>query len=314
MNGPRTMVARVEDYLAARRHTGFDLGIAGRQLLSFARFVDQVGHEGPLTFDVAVRWAQSARGSTRLTWARRLEVLRPFARYLVQFDANTAVIPARFFGAAHRRLAPHIYTEHEIVDLLHAANDLTPTGGLRPQTYQTLFGVLAATGLRLSEALHLKMRDVEADRLTVRQTKFRKSRLVPVHVSTARALARYATVRDRTLRGVRIETFFVSGRGEPLAARTVESTFQTLRAQLGWVARGGHAWPRLHDLRHTFICHGLLRSYREGHPADHVIDALSTYVGHARVSDTYWYVTATPELMAIAAQRFEPMAADGEAL
>ena len=105
MNGPRTMVARVEDYLAARRHTGFDLGIAGRQLLSFARFVDQVGHEGPLTFDVAVRWAQSARGSTRLTWARRLEVLRPFARYLVQFDANTAVIPARFFGAAHRRLA-----------------------------------------------------------------------------------------------------------------------------------------------------------------------------------------------------------------
>jgi integrase len=307
------MVARVDDYLAARRHTGFDLGVAGRQLLSFARFADQAGHEGPLTFDAAVRWAQSARGSTRLTWARRLEVLRPFARYLVQFDANTAVIPARFFGAAHRRLAPHIYTEHEIVDLLHAANDLTPTGGLRPQTYQTLFGVLAATGLRLSEALHLKMRDVEADRLTVRQTKFRKSRLVPVHVSTARALARYATVRDRTLRGVRIETFFVSGRGEPLAARTVESTFQTLRAQLGWVARGGHAWPRLHDLRHTFICHGLLRSYREGHPADHVIDALSTYVGHARVSDTYWYVTATPELMAIAAQRFESLAADGGA-
>jgi len=313
MNRPRTMVARVDEYLVARRRTGFDLRIAGRQLLSFGRFADQAGHNGSLTFDVAVRWARSARGGTRLTWARRFEVLRPFARYLMQFDANTAVIPSRFFGAAHRRLVPHIYTEHEIVDLLHAANDLPPTGGLRPLMYQTLFGLLAATGLRLSEVLHLTVRDVEPDRLSVRQTKFRKSRLVPLQVSTARALARYATARDRTIRGVHVETFFVSEGGNPLAARTVESTFQTLRTQLGWVARGGHVWPRLHDLRHTFICHGLLRSYREGHPADHAIDALSTYVGHARVSDTYWYVTATPELMAIAAQRFASMAADGEA-
>jgi integrase len=300
-----TMVSRVEDYLTARRQMGFDLRIAGQQLLAFARFADQTGHRGPVTIDVVVRWAQSARRATPLTRARRLEVLRPFTKYRAQFDAGTEIIPSRFFGAAHRRLVPHIYTEQEILSLLHAADHLPPREGLRPLTYHTLFGLLAATGLRISEALHLTPRDVDGEQelLTVHQTKFRKSRLVPLHPTTAAALRRYAEARQRKL-GVRVEAFFVSDRGEPLADRTVHSTFERLRAQLRWVARGGHAAPRIHDMRHSFICRGLLRSYQQHQPVDQIIDALSIYVGHAKVSDTYWYVTAVPDLMAIAAQRF----------
>jgi integrase len=141
---------------------------------------------------------------------------------------------------------------------------------------------------------------VEQELLTVHQTKFRKSRLIPLHPTTATALREYGKARERTL-GVKVEAFFVSDRGKPLVYRTVHDTFETLRRRLGWVARGGHVAPRIHDIRHTYVCRALLRSYRQHQPIDQVIDALSTYVGHAKVSDTYWYVTAIPELMAIAA-------------
>ena len=308
-----TMVSLVEDYLAARRQMGFALRIAGGQLLAFGRFADQGGHCGPVTLDLAVRWAQSSRRDTPLTWARRLEVLRPFAKYRSQFDAGAAIFPTTFFGPAHRRLVPHIYTEQEIVALLKATDNLLPAGGLRPLTYRTLFGLLAAAGLRISEALHLKPQDVDLEHelLTVRQTKFRKSRLVPLDSTVVAALARYAGARHRKLSGQTVDAFFVSDRGKPLPNRTVHSTFEKLRARLEWVARGGHASPRIHDLRHSYICHALLRSYQQRKPINNVIDAISTYVGHAKVSDTYWYVTATPELMAVAAQRFSQFAEGG---
>ena len=308
-----TMVSLVQDYLAARRQMGFSLGIAGNQLLTFARFADGAGHRGVVTADLMVRWSQSARQATPLTAARRLEVLRPFAKYRSQFDAATEIVPRTFFGPAHRRLVPHIYHEHEIGALLKATDNLLPGGGLRPLTYRTLFGLLAVTGLRISEALHLKPLDVDLQHelLTVRQTKFRKSRLVPLHCTTVAALTHYAQARQRKLGGQNVEAFFVSDRGEPLADRTVHGTFERLRATLGWVVRGSHAAPRIHDLRHSFICQGLLRSYQQHQPIDNVIDVLSTYIGHAKVSDTYWYVTATPELMDVAAERFARFAEGG---
>ena len=308
-----TMVSLVGDYLAIRRQMGFDLGIAGEQLMAFGHFADQIGHRGHVTFDLAVQWAQSSLHNKPLTRARRLEVLRPFAKYRSQFEPDTAIVPSSYFGPTHRRLVPHIYTEQEIVALLKATDNLLPVGGLRPLTYRTLFGLLAAAGLRISEALHLKPKDVDLDRelLTVRQTKFRKSRLVPLHSTTIAALTHYAEVRHRKLGRQNPEAFFVSAQGKPLPDRTVHSTFQKLRAQMDWVARGGYTAPRIHDLRHSFICHGLLRSHQEHQPIDNVIDAISTYVGHAKVSDTYWYVTATPELMAIAAQRFSQFAEGG---
>ena len=301
-----TLQAQVDAYLAVRRSMGFDLRIAGQQLCAFARFADQTGHRGPLTVAVAVRWAQSARRATRLTWARRLQTLRPFMKYRAQFDAATAIVPSGLFGPVHRRLVPHIYTEAEIAALLEAAAQLQPVTALRPVTYSTLFGLLASTGLRISEALALAPSDVDLTgaSLTVRETKFRKSRLVPLHPTTVAALSRYVDARRSRVRDRCINTFLVSDRGTPLGDRTVHHTFAKIRARLGWIGRGDYALPRIHDLRHSFLCRALVRSYQQQQGVDHVIDVLSTYVGHARVSDTYWYVTAIPELLALAGQRF----------
>jgi integrase len=303
-----SMHALVTAYLAARRSMGFDLRIAGRQLLAFARFADRTGHRGPLTVAVAVRWAQRARRATRLTWARRLQTLRPFMKYRAQFDPGTEIAPPGLFGPFRRRLVPHIYTDAEIVALLDAAAQLSPVTGLRlrPRTYATLFGLLACTGLRISEALALTPMDVDLPcaSLTVRQTKFRKSRLVPLHPTTVVALTAYAKARRCRVSDRAIATFFVSDRGTPLKDGIVHHTFERLRVRLGWIGRGGYAFPRIHDLRHSFLCRALVRSYQQPQGVDHVIDVLSTYVGHASVANTYWYVTAIPELLALAGQRF----------
>lgn len=314
MRQTATMVSQVEAYLACRRKMGFALGIAGEQLLAFGRFADESGHRGPITGALSIRWAQNSLRATPLTWARRLEVLRPFAKYCRQFDTATEIVPRRFFGPPHRRLAPHIYYEQEIMALLDAADDLLPVGGLRPLTYRTLLGLIAATGLRISEALHLKPQDVNLDCciLTVRETKFRKSRLVPLHTTTAAALKRYAESRQYKVGRECLEAFFVSDRGAPLPDRTVHSTFEKLRHRLGWTARGGHPAPRIHDLRHSFICNSLFRAYQQGRPVDEIVDVLSTYVGHAKVTDTYWYLSATPELLGVAAQRFSALVEGGK--
>jgi integrase len=302
-----TMVSLVEDYLAVRREMGFALDIAGYRLLAFGRFADQAGHSGSVTFELAMRWAQALPCRSRLTSAWRLQTLRPFLKYRSQFDPGTAIVPRGFFGSTHRRLVPHIYTEQEIVALLQATDHLVPTKGLRPATYRTLFGLLASTGLRISEALHLRPQEVDFAHgiLTVSQTKFRKSRLVPLHPTTVAALKQYADFQKRQFGEHGTETFFVSDRCKPLPYTTVCNTFVYLRRNLAWIGRGGYALPRIHDIRHTFITRSLLDSYHRNQSPDHVVDTLSTYVGHAKVTDTYWYVSATPEIMAVAASRFE---------
>ena len=220
--------------------------------------------------------AATSERAKPMAWACRLRVLRPFARYRLQFDPATEVPPLHLLGPAHPRLAPHVYTAQEIVSLLEAANALSPKDGLRPLTYQTLFGLIAATGLRVSEARSLTRADVEFERavLTVRNSKFRKSRLVPLHPTTIRALQRYAEIRDRKVPLVHTAAFFVSDRGKALDKRTVQYTFAKLRQKLGWRARGGHPAPRVHDLRHTFICQALLRTCRKRPALGHDLAAL----------------------------------------
>jgi site-specific recombinase XerD len=153
MNHPRSMSTCVEDYLSCRRRLGFELKSAGRQLFAFGRFAKRVGHRGPFTLELALRWAQDSQSTKPITAAKRLQVLRPFARYLQQFDPATQVPPPKVLGPTHRRPVPHIFSNEEVQDLLVAAGRLPPAGGLNPATYQTLFGLLAATGLRISEAL-----------------------------------------------------------------------------------------------------------------------------------------------------------------
>ena len=307
-----SMQALAQEYLDERRRLGFDLGISGAQLMAFARFADRSGHSGPLTSRTILAWVQGeATRATPITWARRLEIVRPFARHRARIDPGTEVPAADLFGRAHRRLAPHIYTDAEIADLVAAAGQLPPRGTLRPATYQTLFGLVAATGLRISEALGLRCRDVDLGQgqLTVRQTKFRKSRLLPLHPTVTEALGRYAAVRRQHAEPGPDAFFFVSPSGAGLPLRTVHCVFARLRSALGWTARGNHPAPRIHDLRHTFICRRVLLWHEQGADIDNAMLALTTYVGHAKVSDTYWYLSGVPDLMAAAGQRFERFAA-----
>jgi len=306
----------VQEYLEERRDLGFALTIPGSQLRAFARFADASGHRGPLTRELVTRWARDeAKRATPVTWAKRIETVRPFAKHRARVEPGTYVPDADTFGPPRRRLAPHLYTDQEIVDLLAAADRLSPKGTLRPATYRTLLGLIAAAGLRLSEALRLKCADVDLDAgvLTVRQTKFAKSRLAPLHRTTVRALKQYLALRQRHVPTVKDGPFLVSARGAALAKRTVHGVFDQLRKQLGWTARGGHAAPRIHDLRHTFICRRVKLWHEHGTDIDNAMVALSTYVGHAKVSDTYWYLTAAPDLMSVAGHRFEQFVEAGDA-
>ncbi len=297
MKPATTMVAQVEDYLKCRRRLGFALESEERRLLCFARFADQTGHRGPITEELALRWACSSRRATATTRAGRLKILSPFAKYRLQFDPAAEIAP----------LTPHIYSEEEIDALLDTARRLPPADSLRPVTCETVFGLLAATGLRISEVLAFRRSDVDLERglLTIRQSKCRKAHQVPLHPTTTEALRAYACIRDKRLPASTTDAFFVSDRGRPVNYRQIAYAFARLRAQLGWQARGGHPHPRIHDLRHSFICRRLVGWYQEGIDVGNAMLVLSTYVGHTQVTDTFWYVTAIPELMTIAGDRFE---------
>jgi integrase len=316
MNAPVNMQSRVQDYLAERHRLGFLMKSTGRTLISFARYVDALGRVGPLTLEVMTEWARHDKQGLgkRETWARRFKLLRPFARYLQQFDPETEVPEESVFGPVPGWLMPHIYRDEEIVDLLAAARALGPAGDLRAATYETLFGLLASTGLRLSEAVHLLNADVDwtLGLLTVRQTKFNKSRQLPLHPSTIAALQNYRQLRNRHVLDDPEAPFFVGTRGkhlgQQLSPRQADRVFDRLREQLGWVNRGAHDAPRIHDLRHTFAVRRVLLWHKQGTDIDQAMLALSTYMGHARISHTYWYLTAVPELMAVAAAKFERFA------
>ncbi len=311
-----SLQARIDDYLAERRRLGFELHSRDTLLASFASYVASRHHRGPLTVELMADWARCDKGNrgTPGTWARRLALLRHFARYLKQFEPDTEVPDELIFGPEPGRVAPHIYREDEIVELLAAARKLGPCGSLRPMTFETLFGLMASTGLRVSEAIHLRDADVDLKRgmLTIRQTKFAKSRQLPLHPSTVEALARYRRQRTRHVPSTADTPFLISSRGrrlgQPLGDRQAHRVFNALRDSLGWVNRGAHEAPRLHDLRHTFAVRRVMRWHAEGTDVDQMMLALSTYMGHAEIFYTYWYLTAVPELMALAAGKFEHFA------
>lgn len=311
-----SLQARVDAYLAERRRLGFELGKMGLALASFTRYVTGVRHRGSLTVDLMADWARQdkwTRGNPQ-TWARRLKLLRPFARYLRQFDPLTEVPDESVFGAVPGRVAPHIYREEEIVDLLAAARELRPRGSLRPATFEMLFGLIASAGLRISEALDLLDADVNLKfaMLTIRRTKFAKSRQLPLHQSTVDALERYRRLRTMHVRTTPETPFFVGTRGrhlgQPLGDRQVHRVFNELRNRLGWVNRGAHDGPRIHDLRHSFAVRRVMLWHAQGTDVDQAILSLSTYLGHAKVSNTYWYLTGVPELMALVGDKFERFA------
>lgn len=301
----KNMHDRVEDYLKTRRRLGCQLKIEGDELFRFARFADENGDNNALTIEIAVAWANSSKKVSNIYAARRLETIRGFAKFCALFEPETQIPPPGLLGSGHRRITPHIYTKGELSDLMQAATKLNPKNGLRPLTMQYLIGLLSATGLRISEALRLNRSDVDLERklVLIRETKFFKSRYVPLHQTTAEALTRYCHIRDRST-PAGINAFFLFDNGRPPNYRQALYAFQSIRRQLGW-DRNSKRLPRLHDIRHTFACNRLLLWYKQGVNVNNAIMLLSVYLGHSKVTDTYWYLTGVPSLMAIAAERFE---------
>jgi integrase len=240
--------------------------------------------------------------------AQRLLVVRRFVRHLALEDPRTEIPSDDYLKL--RRVQPHIYTKQQISDLLAAAAALSPSGGLRPQSYYTLFGLLASTGMRVGEAIRLQRDEVNLKEgiLRITDSKFSKSRVVPVHDSTLKVLRRYAAFRDRYCAPGKSAAFLLSESGDPLHYDTVNRTFVQIRNRLGWKRTADGRAPRIHDLRHSFACHRLLEWYREDVDVEHAILALSTYLGHSAVACTYWYLTGVPELLAIGAARFQQFA------
>ena len=322
MSARASLTKRIAQYLAERRRLGFELEHMGQSLARFAQYVKASGHRGPLTVELMIPWARKAKGGRgdRATAARALRMLRPFMRWLQQFEPRTEVPDAAIFGPIPGRVTPHIFRDEEIVALLQAAGRIGPPSSPRGAVMQTLFGLIGCTGLRIAEALALRDADVDlkASALTVRRGKFGKSRWLPLHPSAVTALARYRSERARFVPTDPQQPFFIGTRGrrlgQPLSDRQAHRVFEQLRHQLGWVARGGHGAARIHDLRHSFAVRRLLRWHEQGVDVHSHMLALSTYMGHAKISHTYWYLTGVPELMQIVGRRFEQFVdlCDGE--
>ena len=301
-----TLREELAHYVSARRTLGASFDEPSLSLGHFVDFLESERAER-ITVDLALRWAMQPIGVERATWARRLSWVRGFARWMVAIDGQTEVPPDGLLSSRRRRSAPHIYTEQEIVQLMLQASHLHSPTGMRSLTYGTLIGLLVSTGLRPSEAVSLDCQDVDLPNgiLSIRNTKFGKSRFVPVHESTRIALAHYARERDRICLHRATDAFLVGEHGRRLDLGSARYMFLKMSYATGLRAirpdgRSGYG-PRLQDFRHTFATGRMLQWYREGRDVAQELPKLATYLGHVNVSLTYWYVQAVPELLELAA-------------
>jgi integrase/recombinase XerD len=296
----------LDEYLAVRRALGFKLRLSGRLLQRFVDFASREGAEY-ITIELAVAWAMQPATAQPAQWANRLGMLRRFAQYCSANDPRNAVPPADLLPHRYHRPPPYLYRDEEIERLLTAARRLPSLTGLRPLTFFTLFGLYVSTGLRVNEALQLDRDDVDLLNgvLTIRGAKFGKVRYVPLHVSTQRALRHYAVLRDRLCRDLETPSFFVSERGTRLTEWCVRWTFVKLSREIGLRGADESRGPRLHDLRHRLATRTLLNWYRRGVDVERHLPSLSAYLGHAHITDTYWYLTATPALLRYALRYVE---------
>ena len=304
-----TLRQAAEQYLQLRRDLGCKLRETGRLLEDFVAFAERKGAPH-VTTDLALHWAQQPAGVQPATWASRLRIVRRFALWLSAADRRTEVPLAGLLPGRYVRRRPYIYSDAEIKDLVRAAGQLASAAGLRGRTYATLFGLVAVTGMRISEVVALDREDVDLDEgiLRIRRTKFGKSRLVAVHDSTRQVLAEYARERDRIVRRPAAPAFFLSEGGDRVTACAARDNFAKVSREVGLRAptAGRHGrGPRLHDMRHRFAVCTLLRWYRAGIDVEREIPKLATYLGHVHVNETYWYVEAVPELLELAARRLE---------
>ena len=302
-----TLREALDTYLALRRGLGTALVRPGAYLRRFVEFLDREG-ASVVTTALALRWA-TASAATPATKAGRLDDVRRFAAWLSATDPRTEVPPRGLLPDRYRRRPPYVYSDEEIERIVRQAVQLRSPSGLRGQTYATLFGLLAATGLRLSEALALDRDDVDLHTgvLAIRRTKFGKSRFVPLHDSVRKALRGYAHERDRLIPRRAAPAFLLAEGGTRVTQCSARYNFVVVSRAIGLrpPARGHHHGhgPRLHDLRHRLAARTLVRWYREGRDVERELPKLSAYLGHVHVADTYWYIEAVPELLQLATER-----------
>jgi integrase len=298
--------ATLEEYLNVRHALGYKLRLTGHLLRRFVDFAERA-HAQYITTELALQWATQPVHAQPAQWANRLGMVRRFAQYCHATEPRTVVPAPDLLPHQFRRVAPYLYSDEQIIRLLKAARQLPSAIGLRPHTFATLFGLYVATGLRANEALHLDRDDVDliSGVLTIRDSKFGKTRFVPVHPSTQRALQRYARLRDRLCRTPASSHFFLSDRGTRVTYHTLRWTFVNVSHQIGLRAPGDSHGPRLHGFRHRLAINTLLKWYRRGIDVECHLPQLSTYLGHAHITDTQWYLTATPQLLRYALNRVE---------
>jgi len=287
---------------------GFKLYRPGKALLTFVQFAER-SRVQVITIALALRWAKLPNNAQPDTWALRLGLVRGFAHYCQAIDSRNEVPPMGLLPFRCLRKTPYIYSQTEIRKILDATQKLFSKGGfhLRPHTYRAFFGLLATTGMRISEARLLDDRDVDLQKaiLTIRTTKFGKARLVPLHSSACAALHRYRRLRNRQFPQQSATSFFVNKEGKCLSESAIRSAFHQILSFSAIQTPQGQRRPRIHDLRHTFAVQTLRRWYRTNRNVQAWLPRLSTYLGHVHVNDTYWYFTAVPDLLRSAARRLE---------
>ncbi len=298
----------IDEYLSLRRSLGFELQRQETVLRRFVTFAERECAEY-ITTDLVLRWTSEPSNAQPATWAARVGTVRRFARWWSAFDPRTEVPPEGLLPHRYHRQPPYIYSDGEIERLVRAAAELPSANGMRALTYSTYFGLIAVTGMRMSEGIALDRIDVDLVEgiLTVRRTKFGKTRLVPLHASTRDALESYAAQRDRIVRCAETPAFFVSDGGRRITQWGTRYNFARVSQQIGLRppatdGRHGHG-PRLHDLRHRFAVQALIGWYRKGLDVEREMPKLATYLGHVHVNDTYWYLEAVPELLQLATER-----------
>ncbi|MGH9066426.1 MAG: tyrosine-type recombinase/integrase [Acidimicrobiales bacterium] len=296
--------AAAREYLALRRSFGFKLVEAGRLLDQFVDYLEARGAQ-TVTAALALEWATAPAGADPWWWRGRLSVARCFARYLSAFDPATEIPPTQLLPVRPPRAVPYVYCEADVVALIEEAGRLSPP--LRAATYSTFIGLVAVTGMRGGEAVALDDSDVDLAEgvITVRQAKFGKSRELVLHSSTVRVLADYRGTRRRLCPRPNSTAFFLSTKAKRLHYSNVDALFRRLAQEVGLPRPGAPGRARIHDLRHSFAVNTVVGWYAEGIDVGARLADLCTYLGHANPSDTYWYLTATPELLQQAVQRLE---------
>jgi integrase len=296
-------------YLNIRRNLGYNLSTAERVLRKFIAFAEQKDAEYVST-ELFLKWQETFGHANRQTWSRRLSIVRLFAQWLQCLDPKHEVPPCGLIPDRCVRPRPYIYSDEEICRIVKAAAELPSINGIRALTSATLFGLIAVTGLRISEALSLNVADVDLETgvITLRRGKFGKARLLPISDSTKARLTAYAKERDRLL-GSSPEPFFVSDIGERVTDCGARYNFAAACQAIGMrplekFHRHGRG-PRIHDLRHTFAVRTLVNWYRTGKDPAREMIKLTTYLGHGNPAHTYWYIEAVPELLALASRRVE---------